>query len=217
MFRPGFLVCGTAGETSLWRLFAHSKLGQRWISGWMFDPWEERFKHDPWRNAQHSFSHTWSVALVPTTCLKKLTSTYGSISAVLSPMNAFVTLAMMLELLRGRPSARYTFTQKRAQGRSDGNPSGTSRFLRQKFMNASEHDLLIKQKQRTLNILRLRKYRQYHTCLSAPRHHLLLVLAVLFRPSQRCWYHIWCNLWNQCWCHQECSASPIYWWTGDLQ
>lgn len=74
--------------------------------------------------------------LVPTTCLKKLTSTYGSMSAVLSPTNAFVTLAMMLELLRGRPSARYTFMQKRAQGRSDGNPSGSSRFLRQRSMEA---------------------------------------------------------------------------------
>ncbi|TNN48955.1 hypothetical protein EYF80_040845 [Liparis tanakae] len=40
--------------------------------------------------------------------------------AVLSPMNALVTLAMMLELFRGRPSARYTFTKKRAQGRSEG-------------------------------------------------------------------------------------------------
>lgn len=50
------------------------------------------------------------VDIQPTTCLKKPTTTYGSMSAVLSPMKALVTLAMMLELFRGRPSARYTFT-----------------------------------------------------------------------------------------------------------
>lgn len=71
-----------------------------------------------------------AVDIQRTTCLKKLTTTYGSMSAVFSPMKAFVTLAMMLELLRGRPSARYTLTQKRAQGRSEGKPSGISRFLR---------------------------------------------------------------------------------------
>lgn len=69
-----------------------------------------------------------------TTCLKKLTTTYGSMSAVLSPMKALVTLAIMLELLRGRPSARYTFTQKRAQGRSEGKPSGISRFLKKRTL-----------------------------------------------------------------------------------
>lgn len=110
-----------------------------WVSGGFLGGCSTLERNDSnmsqWHNAQHSFAHTWSVALVPTTCLKKLTSTYGSISAVLSPINAFVTLAMMLELLRGRPSARYTFTQKRAQGRSDGNPSGTSRFLRRKSRN----------------------------------------------------------------------------------
>lgn len=72
------------------------------------------------------------VEIQPTTCLKKLTTTYGSMSAVLSPMKALVTLAMMLELFRGRPSARYTFTKKRAQGRSAGKPSGISRFLKEK-------------------------------------------------------------------------------------
>lgn len=76
--------------------------------------------------------HLIAVVIQLTTCLKKLTTTYGSMSAVLSPMKALVTLAMMLELLRGRPSARYTFTKKRAQGRSEGKPSGISRFLRKK-------------------------------------------------------------------------------------
>lgn len=71
-----------------------------------------------------------------TTCLKKLTTTYGSMRAVLSLMKALVTLAMMLELFLGRPSARYTFTQKRAHGRSEGNPSGIIKFLTETAENS---------------------------------------------------------------------------------
>lgn len=55
------------------------------------------------------------------------------------------------------------------------------------------------------------------TCLFAPRHHSVSVLAGRCLPSLRCWCHTWGNLWHRCSGHWGHSASPTYSWTGDLR